>query len=66
MNKLNLMLIGLLFALAGCVEDDGPFEQAGEEIDEAVEDVQTQGEDPLNQIDDALDEAADEAEDALQ
>jgi hypothetical protein len=61
-----------LLALAACVDDEGPLERLGEEIDEAAEDIQVQGETPANELDDAVDElrqaaedAADEAEDAL-
>ena len=51
--------------LTACIDEQGPFEQAGEEIDEAVEDVRNGGETPANQIDDAIDEARDTAEDAV-
>lgn len=62
--KTNLYLaLSALGLLAACVDDEGPFERAGEEIDEAVEDVQTQGEQPMNQLDDAIDEARRAAED---
>lgn len=57
--------------LAGC-DQPGPLEQAGEEVDEAVEDARHGGETFGNQIDDAVDEmrdgiddAADEAKKAL-
>lgn len=56
MRKL-LMVVGLVFAgalaLTGCREP-GPAEEAGREIDEAVEDAR-----------DAMDELGDETEDAL-
>jgi hypothetical protein len=56
--------LAAFWALAGCADDDGPFEQFGEEIDEAAEDIQAGGETPANQIDDAIDEVEDTVEDA--
>jgi hypothetical protein len=67
MRAFKLFLVVMsLGALTGCVEDDGPFEQVGEEIDEATEDIRTDGEAPLNQLDDAVDEARDAAEDVAE
>jgi len=62
-NLLLLMCLGTLWA---CVDDPGPFEQVGEEIDEATEDIRTEGEAPLNQLDDAIDEAREAAEDVTE
>jgi hypothetical protein len=45
-------------------ENEGPFERAAEEIDEAVEDIRAGGETTENKIDDAIDEVADGIEDA--
>jgi predicted small lipoprotein YifL len=51
-----LLACGALAVLAGC-EKKGPLEQAGEEVDEAVETVK-QGEEPTDaKIDDVMDEA---------
>jgi predicted small lipoprotein YifL len=55
-------LLALLLALAAC-EKQGPLERAGEEIDEAVEDVRAGGETAGNKIDDAVDEVRAAAED---
>ncbi len=52
-----LLLIPMVFLLQAC-EKKGPLEQAGEEIDEAVEDIGAGGETTGNKIDDAIDEAA--------
>lgn len=64
---LDMAKIGLLATtsalLLGC-EDEGPFERAGEEIDEGIEDIRAGGETAGNQIDDAIDDATDAAEDA--
>ncbi|HET9472604.1 MAG TPA: hypothetical protein VFR59_10540 [Steroidobacteraceae bacterium] len=50
-----LTLAGAL-ALTGC-EKKGPLEQAGEEVDEAIETVK-QGEEPTSaKVDDVIDEA---------
>jgi len=65
MKKLALTLLLPFGALlAACVDNDGPLEQVGEEIDEAAEDIRNQGETPANQIDDAIDDIRDSAEDA--
>lgn len=51
--------------LAGC-EDEGPFERAGEGIDEAAEDIRTEGETIRNQLDDAADAARERLEEAAE
>ena len=67
-NLLKGSLIALVCAvsvgIAGC-EKKGPLEQAGEEIDEAVDTVKNGGkESTSNKIDDAIDEAREGASDA--
>lgn len=52
----------LTFGLA--CDDKGPMEQAGEEIDEAVEDTQAGGETFGNKVDDAVDDMREGAKDA--
>ena len=62
-RNLSMWMIcgALAFALAGC-EKKGPLEQAGEEVDEAVETVK-QGEEPTSaKVDDVIDEAREGAE----
>lgn len=59
-----LMLIPMSFLLLAC-EKQGPLEQAGEEFDEAVEDIKAGGETTGNKIDDAIDEARKDVEDAV-
>lgn len=50
--------------IAGC-EKKGPVEQAGEEVDEAVDTMKHGGkESTANKVDDAVDEAREGAEDA--
>jgi len=41
------------------------MEQAGEEIDEAIEDIAAGGETTGNKIDDAIDEARDDLDEAV-
>jgi hypothetical protein len=59
-----LMLLPMSFLLLAC-ERQGPLEQAGEEIDEAVEDIKAGGETTGNKIDDAIDEAQKDIEKAV-
>ncbi|MCR9094811.1 MAG: hypothetical protein NXI30_11390 [bacterium] len=61
----GLALLGIVIAifLAGC-DDKSGFEQAGEEIDEAIEDTRNGGETLGNKIDDAIDDVREGAEDA--
>lgn len=63
MRALAILLAGA-FALWGC-EDQGPLERAGEEVDEAVEDVRAGGETMGNRLDDAVDEVRQAGEDAV-
>ena len=59
-----LLAASLAFGLAAC-EKKGPLEQAGEEIDEAVDTVKNGGEESTaNKVDDAIDEAREGANDA--
>ena len=67
-----LMFIPLVFLLGAC-EKQGAMERAGEEIDEAVQDIKAGGETTGNKIDDALDtarknvgDAVDDVEDAVE
>jgi len=61
MRVLAAML--LLLPLWAC-ERQGPLERAGEEIDEAVEDVRAGGETLGNRVDDAVDDVRDGVDDA--
>jgi len=55
----------LSLGLAAC-EKKGPLEQAGEEVDEAVDTFKNGGEESTsNKVDDAVDEARDGASDAM-
>jgi hypothetical protein len=53
----------MLVPLWAC-EREGPLERAGEEVDEAIDDVRNGGETTGNRIDDAADDIRDGANDA--
>lgn len=57
------LLCAMSLGLAAC-EKKGPLEQAGEEVDEAVDTVKNGEESTANKVDDAFDEAREAAEDA--
>lgn len=65
--KITSALFALLFALgggaalSGC-EEQGPAEEAGEEIDEVVEDAGDEIDEAAEEAGDAVEEAADEVE----
>ncbi len=50
-----LLVLASTFMLWAC-EDQGPLERAGEELDEAAEDIANGGETLQNRLDDAADE----------
>ncbi len=60
MRKTNYVAVALLGTLIGAglaaCEKKGPLEQAGEEVDEAVETVKDGKESTANKVDDAVDE----------
>lgn len=56
------LLCAMSLGLAAC-EKKGPLEQAGEEVDEAVDTVKNGEESTANKVDDTLDEAREAAED---
>lgn len=65
--RITSALFALLFALGGGAvltgcEDQGPAEEAGEEIDEAVEDAEEELDEAAEEAGDAVEEAADEVE----
>jgi hypothetical protein len=59
-TAIALFLTALSFGIAGC-EKEGPLEEAGEAIDERVEDAREGLEDAAEEVE----EAAEEAEEAL-
>lgn len=60
----TLLAAALSVGLAAC-DKKGPVEQAGEEVDEAVDTMKNGGEESTsNKVDDAVDEARDGANDA--
>jgi predicted small lipoprotein YifL len=60
----GLLAMTLSLGIAAC-EKKGPLEQAGEEVDEALDTAKNGGkESTANKVDDAIDEAREGAEDA--
>lgn len=60
----TLATAALALSMAAC-EKKGPLEQAGEEVDEAVDTIKNGGEESTaTKVDDAVDEAREGAEDA--
>lgn len=65
-SALALMLTALLsLGLAAC-EKKGPLEQAGEEVDEAIDTAKRGEESTATKVDDAADEARAGAQDAAE
>jgi hypothetical protein len=63
-RMLWLSLAGVVaIGLAGC-DRKGPVEQAGEEIDEAIQTAKDGRESTATKVDDAIDEAREDAADA--
>lgn len=60
-----LVLITISMFLIAC-EKQGPLERAGEELDEAVEDVRAGGETTANKIDDAIDDLQKDTEEVVE
>lgn len=59
-----MLAAALSIGLAAC-EKKGPVEQAGEEVDEAIDTLKNGGKESTeNKVDDAIDEAREGAEDA--
>jgi len=64
LNKFNWLALGLTaFLVLGC-ENKGPVEQAGEEVDEAIDTMKRGEESPATKLDDAMDDVRDGVEDA--
>jgi hypothetical protein len=55
----------MMMFLVAC-EKQGPLERAGEEVDEAIQDIKAGGETTGNKIDDAIDEARKDLEDVVE
>ncbi|MFA7553029.1 MAG: hypothetical protein WCY88_02175 [Spongiibacteraceae bacterium] len=56
LNKLMLSLIVVMAVFISGCEKDGPAERAGENMDDAVEQMQDQGRDLGNKIEDACED----------
>lgn len=55
-NKLSWIALGLTALLAVGCEKKGPVEQAGEEVDEAIDTMKNGEESTATKVDDAVDE----------
>ena len=53
-----LLTITFALLLVGCADSDGPFEQAGEEVDEAIEETSEAVEDAAEDLEDGVDPKA--------
>ena len=62
--KLLAVLLLTLPLYVAC-DRQGPLERAGEEVDEAFEDVKNGGETVTNKVDDAVDDVRDGVNDAV-
>ncbi|MEZ5565648.1 MAG: hypothetical protein R3F24_09105 [Gammaproteobacteria bacterium] len=65
MSRLNWIALGLVGMLVVACDNKGPVEQAGEEIDEAVDTMKSGSESTANKVDDAIDDVRDGAKDAV-
>ncbi len=65
-RKLRALLLAALFGLgtiagvSGCDTNEGPFEEAGEQVDDAVDETQDAADDAGDEIEDAADDIDDE------
>ena len=55
----------VMVPLTGCVEDQGPAEEAGEAVDEFMDETQDAAEEVMEDIEDAIDDSEGELEEAL-
>lgn len=54
-NLLSIATLALLFSLGACVEQDGPAEELGENIDEAAAEIQEGAENACEELADGVD-----------
>jgi hypothetical protein len=64
MTRLNWIALACAAVLAGGCDNKGPVEQAGEEIDEAIDTMKRGEESTASKLDDAMDDAQEGIEDA--
>ncbi|AKS43275.1 hypothetical protein [Wenzhouxiangella marina] len=60
-----LALVALALGGLTACHDPGPAEEAGREIDQAVEQARERGEEAVDEAQDAIEDAGDEVEEAL-
>ncbi|MFP4251164.1 MAG: hypothetical protein ACOCY2_00430 [Guyparkeria sp.] len=61
-NALIALMMATSLTIAGCGEDQGPAEEAGEEIDETMEETGDQVEEETDEMGGEAEEAGDEME----
>lgn len=54
---LPALVLGTALALAACSDDDGPLEEAGEELDETADEIEDAADDAGDDLEDAADDA---------
>lgn len=64
LSRLTWIALGLTAVLAVGCEKKGPVEQAGEEVDEAIDTMKNGKESTASKLDDAVDEVREDVEDA--
>ena len=67
----NAIAIGILagflaFGLGGCERDEGPVEEAAEEVDESLDNAGDEIEDAAENVDETVESAKDEVEEAAE
>lgn len=62
----SLILLALAMLTLSACDDQGPFERAGEEVDETIENARAGGETLGNRLDDAADDVRQSAEDVAE
>lgn len=58
------ILIPIAFLTLAACEEKGPMEEAGEKIDESVENVKDKAEDAADEVEEGVEEVKDEIDDA--
>ena len=61
-NSKYFLVLVFIFLLGACSEEEGPAEQAGEEIDETIQQLQTDAKDAKQEIEEETEEVINDAE----
>jgi predicted small lipoprotein YifL len=60
--RIAMLAALLMFGLAGCDRNEGPVEEAAEQVDESMEETGDKFDEAIEETADAVEEAADEVE----